>query len=149
MRRRLNERGKGIEMNKAETATVLATIATHYWQTTNLAERNIDLMVETWTMVLSDIPLRPDIESVLERWLRTEKWPPQAAELRELALNADGRRPARIANLRRIKQAGTLGAAGRAELAELEAGGALREPALAISGAIAPGCQNGGRIECM
>jgi len=72
-------------MNREETAKVLTLIATHYWQTANLAGRNVDLMIETWAKALSDIPLTPNIELALDEWFKNEKWPPQASELRELA----------------------------------------------------------------
>ena len=77
-------------MNREETAKVLTMIATHYWQTTNIAERNIDLMIETWTRALADVPLIPHIELALDDWCRTEKWPPQASELRQRAMALSG-----------------------------------------------------------
>jgi hypothetical protein len=72
-------------MNREETAKLLTTIATHYWQTANMAGRNVDLMIETWAMTLSDIPLTPYIENALEWWFKHEEWPPQASQLRERA----------------------------------------------------------------
>lgn len=77
-------------MTREETAKVLTMIATHYWQTANIAERNIDLMIETWTRALADMPLRPHIELALDDWFRTEKWPPQASELRQRATELSG-----------------------------------------------------------
>lgn len=72
-------------MNAEETSRVLAMISTHYWQTANMASRNVDLMIETWTMALEDIPLTPYIENALEWWFKNEEWPPQASQLRERA----------------------------------------------------------------
>ena len=72
-------------MNREDVAKLLTTISNHYWQHPAAADRNIDLMVETWTMVLADIPWTPYGENALEWWLKNEKWPPQAAELRARA----------------------------------------------------------------
>lgn len=72
-------------MNRTETAMVLDLIRAHYWQTLKSGENNRALMLETWTQVLADIPLRPYGEKALSWWLKHEKWPPQAAELRKRA----------------------------------------------------------------
>ena len=76
-------------MNADETSKVLSMIATHYWQAANhLGDRNVDLMVETWTMALADVPLTPYIANALEWWFKHEAWPPQASQLRERAITA-------------------------------------------------------------
>lgn len=72
-------------MNREETAQLLTMITNHYWNTGSVRDRNVDLMIETWTMALGDIPMRPYIVNALERWVREEKWPPQASDLRERA----------------------------------------------------------------
>lgn len=84
-------------MNATETGMVLEMITAHYWQTPSIADRNVELMVRTWQKALADIPLQPHIEIALDEWFRTEKWPPQAAELRERALELGGPTPAQIA----------------------------------------------------
>mgnify|MGYP000861643764 FL=1 len=84
-------------MNATETGMVLEMITAHYWQTPKTAERNADLMVRTWQKTLADIPLQPHIELALDDWFKQEKWPPQAAELRERALKLGGPTPTMIA----------------------------------------------------
>jgi hypothetical protein len=85
-------------MNAKETGMVLEMITAHYWQTPKTAERNAELMVRTWQKTLADVPLQPHIERALDEWFRTEKWPPQAAELRELALRLGGPTPLMLAD---------------------------------------------------
>lgn len=87
-------------MNATETGMVLEMITAHYWQTPKTAERNADLMVRTWQKTLADIPLQPHIELALDDWFKNEKWPPQAAELRERALKLGGPTPTQIAEAR-------------------------------------------------
>jgi hypothetical protein len=72
-------------MNREETAKVLTLISTHYWQDPKVENKDVTLMVETWTQALADIPLRPYIENALDWWFKHEKWPPQASDLRERA----------------------------------------------------------------
>lgn len=84
-------------MNAKETGMVLEMITAHYWQTPKTAERNAELMVRTWQKALADIPLQPHIELALDDWFKHEKWPPQVAELRELALKLGGPTPMQIA----------------------------------------------------
>lgn len=84
-------------MNATETGMVLEMITAHYWQTPSIADRNAELMVRTWQKALADIPLQPHIEIALDEWFRNEKWPPQAAELRERALDLGGPTPTQIA----------------------------------------------------
>src|SRR4051812_18579013 len=72
-------------MTAEEVARVLALISAHYWQTPGVADRNVDLMIGTWQMVLADVPWTPYGEKALEWWLTHQKWPPQAAELRSRA----------------------------------------------------------------
>lgn len=84
-------------MNATETGMVLEMIAAHYWQTPRVGDRNAELMVRTWQKALADIPLQPHIELALDEWFRSETWPPQAAELRERALELGGPTPTQIA----------------------------------------------------
>jgi hypothetical protein len=84
-------------MNAKETGMVLEMITAHYWQTPKTAERNAELMVRTWQKTLAEVPLQPHIELALDEWFRTEKWPPQASELRELAMELGGPTPLMIA----------------------------------------------------
>ena len=91
-------------MNATETGMVLEMITAHYWQTPKTAERNADLMVRTWQKTLADIPLQPHIELALDDWFKQEKWPPQAAELRERALKLGGPTPTMIAEAQAWKE---------------------------------------------
>lgn len=76
-------------MDLKETARVLDMIVTHYWATDRgVRERNLGLMASTWQMVLADTSMS-SIESALRWWFTHEKWPPQASELRQRALQIE------------------------------------------------------------
>lgn len=73
-------------MTREEVGMVLDMIRAHYWQVLKAGENDRALMLRTWEAVFLDLPLRPHIESALAEWFRTEKWPPQASELRAMAI---------------------------------------------------------------
>lgn len=84
-------------MNAEQTGQVLEVIAAHYWQQSRKDEGEKTLQVAAWTEVFADVPREPHVNLALADWLATRKWPPQASELRALALEFGGPTPAMVA----------------------------------------------------
>lgn len=80
-------------MNATETSEVLDVIAAHYWQQVRKDDREKALMVATWSEVFADVPRDPHVRLALVAWFREHQWPPQASELRRLALQLGGPTP--------------------------------------------------------
>lgn len=70
-----------------EIGDILATIQSHYWTKINkdLERPNIALMTKSWHLALDGLSKRA-IESALVEWVKTNEWPPQASDLRKLAI---------------------------------------------------------------
>ena len=69
---------------------ILMMIRQHYWTKWREASGSDEianplLMVEMWGRALKGLSRRA-IESALDEWIKTEAWPPQASDLRKLAL---------------------------------------------------------------
>ena len=65
---------------------ILTRIQAHYW--TKLREMetpNMALMTKSWHLALKGLSRRA-IESALDEWVTYEAWPPQASDLRKLAI---------------------------------------------------------------
>lgn len=64
----------------------MTMIRSHYWtKLREMEEPNQALMIRSWGVALAGLSRRA-IESALDEWIRFEAWPPQASDLRKLAL---------------------------------------------------------------
>lgn len=116
-------------MNREETGRVLDLIRAHYWQTLKAGENDRAMMLETWTLALSDVPLTPYTEIALEWWFKYEKWPPQAADIRERARAAmDAERTARELREMAEQRERAMATHGRCQIPALGAALATLEP---------------------
>jgi hypothetical protein len=72
-------------MNSDEVTQTILLIDAAYGPKMKAADRDMDLVIEVWTIALSDIPWKPHGENALSWWLKNEPWPPSPADLRERA----------------------------------------------------------------
>ncbi|TXH50929.1 MAG: hypothetical protein E6Q97_19445 [Desulfurellales bacterium] len=65
---------------------ILTMIRAHYWtRAREMEEPDQALMIRSWGVALEGLSRRA-IESALREWITFESWPPQASDLRKLAL---------------------------------------------------------------
>lgn len=81
-------------MNAQEVGHVLGIIAARY-PNARLGQDE-ELTIQAWHITLEDIPAQPHAELALRQWFRERRWPPDASELRELALQLGGPTPAML-----------------------------------------------------
>lgn len=72
-------------MTSDEVTQAILLIDAAYGPKMKAAERNLDLVIEVWSIALADIPWSPYGENALSWWLQHEPWPPAPAEIRERA----------------------------------------------------------------
>src|SRR5688500_16480203 len=84
-------------MNAKETEQVLSMIAAHYWQRVRKGPDEMALMVATWAEVFRDIPRESHVMPALAEWFGSKEWPPQASELKALAMDLGGPTPLMVA----------------------------------------------------
>jgi hypothetical protein len=119
-------------MNERDVTTLLGLIQARYPKATlypamSDPQQALALTVKVWAGVLDDVR-GEDVLTVFHQWSKNEKWAPDPSELRERAMNLDGRRLKRIFDLRLSYRAGGLtNPDAQAELAELESGQPLRD----------------------
>lgn len=86
-------------MDIAEVGRLLGLIAARY-PNARLGEDE-NLTIQAWAITLEDVPAEPHMGLALREWFTTQKWPPDAAELRRLALDLGGPTPAMLARAER------------------------------------------------
>ena len=72
--------------NDGDLGDILTRIRSHYWtKLREMEEPNQALMIRSWGVALDGLSRRA-IESALDEWIKYEAWPPQASDLRKLAI---------------------------------------------------------------
>lgn len=72
--------------NDGDLGDILTMIRSHYWsKLREMEEPNQALMIRSWGVALEGLSRRA-IESALNEWIKVEAWPPQASDLRKLAI---------------------------------------------------------------
>ncbi len=70
-----------------QVGDILTRIQSHYWTKVNkeMEAPNMALMAASWHRALTGLSMRA-IESALDEWVTHEEWPPQASDLRRIAI---------------------------------------------------------------
>ncbi len=73
-------------LSDGQVGDILTRIRSHYWtKLREMEEPNQALMIRSWSVALDGLSRRA-IECALDEWVKFEAWPPQASDLRKLAL---------------------------------------------------------------
>jgi hypothetical protein len=86
-------------MNAQEVGKLIGLLASRY-PNAKLGEDE-ELTIQAWTITLEDVPAEPHMALALREWFMDRRYPPDASELRKVALELGGPTPAMEARAER------------------------------------------------